>query len=80
MGIFFLHGLACHVLIRIEILTISAFKLCMNCLRLAAPELFFIGSKLTTPFVILVIKDSGAYLQKAFDLEIVSFFSRFKSD
>jgi uncharacterized protein involved in response to NO len=49
-GDLFLHGLARHVLIRIEILTILAFKLCMICLRLAAPELFFSGSKLFTQF------------------------------
>jgi hypothetical protein len=41
----------------------------------AAPELFFIGSKLTTPFAILIIKDSCAEricrmdLQKGFGLK-----------
>jgi hypothetical protein len=47
--------------------------------ELSAPELFFIGPKFTTPFKIL-INNSGAYLQKAFDLENLSFLSRFKSD
>jgi hypothetical protein len=67
-GDLFLHGFARHVLIRFEIWTILAFKLCMNCLRLAAPELFFSSSKLITPFRVLVIKDSGPYLQKGFGL------------
>jgi hypothetical protein len=54
----------------------------MICLRLAAPELFFSDSKLITPFVILVIKDSGAEricrkdLQKGFGFKKLS---RFKS-
>jgi hypothetical protein len=48
-------------------------------LRLVAPELFFIGSKLTTPFAILVIKDSGAEricredLQKGFGFKKLGF-------
>jgi hypothetical protein len=78
-GDIFLHGLARHVLIRIAILTISAFKLCMNCLRLAAPELFFSSSKLITRFRVLVIKDSGTYLQKGFGFFKLSFLRRFKS-
>jgi hypothetical protein len=51
-----LHTFARQVTIKIEILTILAFKLCMNCLRLGAPEFFFRGSKLITPFEILVIR------------------------
>ena len=72
-GDLFLHGLARHVLIRIEILTILAFKLCMNCLRLPAPELFFSGLKLITLFRVLVIKDSGTYLQKGFGFRKIKF-------
>jgi hypothetical protein len=72
-GDLFLHGLACHVLIRIEILTILAFKLCMNCLSLAAPELFFSSSKLITWFRVLVIKDSGTYLPKRFGFRKIEF-------
>ena len=62
-----------QVTIRIEILTILAFKLCMNCLRLAAPELFFSSSKLITRFRVLVIKDSGTYLQKGFGFRKIEF-------
>jgi hypothetical protein len=52
-----------QVTIRIEILTILAFKLCMKCLRLAAPDFFFRGSKLCISFSVIVIKESGPYLQ-----------------
>jgi hypothetical protein len=72
-GDLFLHGLAHHVLIRIKILTILAFKLCLNCLHQAAPELFFSSSKLITRFRILIIKDSGTYLQKGFGFRKIEF-------
>jgi hypothetical protein len=78
-GDLFFHGLARHVLIRIEILTILAFKLCMNCLRLAAPELFFSSSKLITRFRVLVIKDFGTYLQKGFGFRKIEFSPPFQS-
>ena len=62
-GYLFLPGCARHVTIRKEILTILAFKPCIDCFRPAPPEFFFRASKLTTPFKILVIRDYGAYLQ-----------------
>ena len=49
--------------IRIEILTLLAFNSCKICLRPGASDFFFRGSKLTTPFNILIIRDYGAYLQ-----------------
>jgi hypothetical protein len=56
----------------------------MICLHLAAPELFFSGSKLITPFAILVIKDSGAEricrkdLQKGFGFKKLEIFQLFQ--
>jgi hypothetical protein len=66
-----------QVTIKIEILTILTFKLCTNCLRLGAPDFFFRGSKLTTPFEILAIRDYGAYLQKGFSFSKLEFFPPF---
>ena len=68
-----LHAFARQMTIRNEILTILAFKLCMNCLRLGAFDFFFRGSKLTTPFKFLVIRDSGIYLQRGFSLRKLEF-------
>ena len=45
-----LHGFARQMLIRNEILTILAFKRCMNCLRPPAPDIVFDGLKYMTRF------------------------------
>ena len=62
-GYLFWPGRARHVTIRKEILTILAFKPCIDCLRPAPFDIFFASSKLCTPFSVIVIKESGIYLQ-----------------
>ena len=52
-----------QVTIRKEILTILAFKPCIDCFRPAPFDFFFASSKLCTPFSVIVIKESGIYLQ-----------------
>ena len=58
-GYLFLPGCARHVTIRKEILTILAFKPCIDCLRPAPFDFFFASSKLCTSVSVIVINDSG---------------------
>jgi hypothetical protein len=49
--------------IRNEILTILAFNSCKICLCLVAPDFFFASLNSCSPFSVIIINDSGAYLQ-----------------